>query len=106
MPGQALPPSWLIQQYLEEVLAGVYQGKLGTQVLSLCLAPSHPLDKLRNVIGNILWREEKQYLITWGKNILNPNCKITHAGKQQKELSAQAFKIPFSLPLKMFCCLY
>lgn len=40
--------------YLEEVLAGDDESQLGTEVFCLGLAPSHPLDQLRDVISHCL----------------------------------------------------
>ena len=46
-------------QYLEEVLAGDDESQLGAQVFCLSLAPSDPLDQLRNVIGHRLQEARK-----------------------------------------------
>jgi len=40
--------------HLKEVLAGVYQSKLGTEVFCLSLTSSYTLHQLRNVVSNIL----------------------------------------------------
>lgn len=49
----------MLLQYLEEVLAGDDESQLGAQVFCLSLAPSDPLDQLRNVIGHCLQEERK-----------------------------------------------
>ena len=49
----------MLLQYLEEVLAGDDESQLGAQVFCLSLAPSDPLDQLRNVIGHHLQEERK-----------------------------------------------
>lgn len=40
--------------HLKEVLAGIYQSKLGTEVFCLSLTSSYTLHQLRNVVCNIL----------------------------------------------------
>lgn len=45
--------------YLEEVLAGDDESQLGTEVFCLGLAPSDPLDQLRDVIGHCLQEARK-----------------------------------------------
>lgn len=48
--------------YLQEVLAGDDEGQLGAEVFCLSLAPSHPLNELRDVIGHCLQEERKEEL--------------------------------------------
>lgn len=50
---------WVLLCYLEEVLAGDDESQLGTEVFGLGLAPSHPLDQLRDMIGHRLWEAGK-----------------------------------------------
>lgn len=48
--------------YLKEVLAGDDEGQLGAEVFCLSLAPSHPLNELRDVIGHCLQEARKEEL--------------------------------------------
>lgn len=54
----------MILCYLEEVLAGDDESQLGTEVICLGLAPSHPLDQLRDVISHGLEEAGKFKLST------------------------------------------
>ena len=49
----------MLLHYLEEVLSGDDESQLVAQVFCLSLAPSDPLDQLRNVIGHRLQEERK-----------------------------------------------
>lgn len=60
-----MKPRWP-QGYLEEVLAGDDESQLGTEVFCLSLAPSHPLDQLRDVISHCLQEARRQTLSTAG----------------------------------------